>query len=587
MKWLVLIALLATSMLRAEEPIVADLCVIEATPGGVACAVRAAREGLNVVLVNRTDHPGGILSSGLGVWDTVWEGKRSPIYDELRQAIFDHYRETYGEESAQLRHSLPGKSGHTNGKFEPKVVEALIRKMIEAEPQITFLTGYIPKSVERKNRQIESVTLKEFQGEQHVVIQAAMFADCTYQGDLLPLADVAYRVGRESRDEFGEPHAGVVYMKPTKERPAEITDELWEAHENLNLRSFSGFQEIVMPESTGAADGNVQAYNYRTILTSDPDNRIQNEKPDDYDPEFLKTLGYGSIVSPIPNNKIGWNRPQLIGIHQAWAEGDWEVRQEILDAHWNATMGLLWFLQHDESVPVEKREYWLRHGLAKDEFPDNGHRPYEIYVREARRLEGRYMLTQHDLMPADGKIRPPAYEDAIAMTDWYADSHAVTGRGNGVRGSLDEGKMMLHAETWPGQIPWRCLLPKEVDNLVVPVCFSATHVAWGAIRLEPTWMQTGEAAGFAAAMAKARGVAPAELDADELVRKLASEQFMLGFFNDVEVGTDDPQIIAAQYFSTKGFFEDFDARLYDPVDGPGTQPRGDYLLDLWRAKAKP
>lgn len=146
---------------------------------------------------------------------------------------------------------------------------------------------------------------------------------------------------------------------------------------------------------------------------------------------------------------------------------------------------------------------------------------------------------------------------------------------------------MLHAETWPGQIPWRCLLPKEVDNLLVPVCFSSTHVAWGAIRLEPTWMQTGEAAGFAAAMAKERGVPLAELDADDLVRRLAREQFMLGFFNDVEVGTDDPRTVAAQYFSTQGFFDDFDARLVEPYEIGSSQTRGDYLLEMWNEKAKP
>lgn len=549
---------------RGEEILEADLCVVEATPGGIACAIRAAREGLDVVLVNRTAHPGGILSSGLGVWDTIWEGKRSPIYDELRQAIFDHYRETYGEDSPQYRHALPGASGHTNGKFEPRVVERLITEMIQREqPKLRLITGFVPESAEREGRLLKTVAFREFEGDRSLIVKASTFADATYEGDLLPLAGVAYRVGRESRDEFDEPHAGKVFLRATKQRPESISAAEFEAHEQLAVRKFSGFQEIVQPESTGEGDENVQAFNYRTILTDDPDNRIPATKPDDYDPEFLQTLEYGSIVRPLPNRKIGWNRPQLVGPHQAYVEGGWDTRQQAMDAHWNATLGLLWFLQHDPSVPEEKREHWLRYGLAKDEFPDHGHRPYEIYVREARRLVGRHVLTQHDLMPAPGTLRPPTYPDAIAMTDWYMDSHAVTGRGNGVHGSLDEGKMMLHAETWPGQIPWRCLLPKELDNLIVPVCFSATHVAWGAIRLEPTWMQTGESAGLAAALARQEEIPIAKLDPKKLVRQLAEDRSFIAFFNDLPL--EAPSAPAALFLGGHGFFPTCDLRLDEPV----------------------
>ena len=405
----------------------------------------------------------GYSSSGLGVWDTLYEGKRCPIYDELRQDVFDYYRVNYGDDSSQYRFALPGKSGHTNGKFEPRVIEHLLTQMVHREPNITLLTGYVPHSVQRNGREVESITFKEHFGKKSVTVRASTFADCTYEGDVLPLANVNYRVGREARDEFDEPHAGRIYMKGTKTKPDGINDACWETHQALALRKFSGFQEIVQPESTGVADGNVQAFNYRTILTSDSANRIPVSKPVSYDPEFLKTLEFGSIVQPLPNQKIGWNRPQLIGLHQAYVEGDWLTRQHVMDAHWEATMGLLYFLQNDPSVSVKRRTFWRQYGLAKDEFVDNNHRPYEIYVREARRLEGHYILTEHDLSPVAKTLRPPVHQDAIAITDWYMDSHAVTL--GGVRGSLDEGKMMLHAETWPGQIPWRCLLPKGVDNL--------------------------------------------------------------------------------------------------------------------------
>ena len=504
-----------------------DLVVIEATPGGVACAVRAACEGLNVALVNRTEHLGGILSSGLGVWDTLWEGKRSPVYDELRQSIFDYYGATYGENSQQYRDTLPGKSGHTNGKIEPHVVENLITNLVAREPNITLLKGYIPVAAERDGRRLAEVTIRNPKGPETVRIRAKVFADCSYEGDLLPLVKTDYRFSRESRDEFDDPHAGKIYMRKSDRRSGLITEEQWKAHQDLPLRKFRGFQEILQPESAGEGDHNVQAFNYRTILTSDPANRMPIEKPQGYDAEAVKNLEFMK-GHPISNAKIRLNRPQLVGLHQAYVEGDWETRQKVMDAHWNATIAKLYFLQNDPSVSEGARAYWKKYGLPKDEFSDNGHRPYENYVREGRCLDGRYVLTQHDVMPVSGTTLPPKHRDAIAMTDWYMDSHAVTA--GGVPDSLDEGKMMLHAEAWPGQIPYRCLLPRDLDNLLVPVCLSSSHVAWGAIRLEPTWMQTGEAAGYAAALAIHRRLDPATIDSAKLVAVLQANGFLIDFY---------------------------------------------------------
>lgn len=549
-----------TQPLRADHY---DLVVVEATPGGIAMAVRAAREGLNVLLVNRTQHLGGILANGLGVWDTLYEGRRSPIYDEVRQAIFDHYRQTYGERSPQYLAALPGKSGHTNGRFEPKVAEKILTELVAKEGRITVQKGYVPLSLERDGRLIRSITLKEFQGAAVKRITAAMFADCTYEGDLMPLAGVAYRVGREARSEFNEPHAGRVYMRASKTPPDENTARLAALHDSLNLRKFPGFQEILEPESDGEGDRNVQAFNYRTILTSDPMNRLPVGKPADYDPTYLATLEFGSIVSPLPNQKVGWNRPQLVGPHQAYVEGDWPTRLKVMEQHWQAALGLLYYLQNDRSVPDERRRYFGAYGLAKDEFEDHGHRPQEFYVREGRRLTGRHVITQHDLMLAKRASRAPVCSDSIGVAEWYMDTHACTpGK---VKDSLDEGKMMLHHETFPAQIPYRSLLPPDVDNLIVPVCLSATHVAWGAIRLEPTWMQIGESAGYACALAKAANLPPSAIDTDRLVRRLAQGRSMVGFFNDVNVSQKDAATVAAGYFSTRGYFHDYDARLSDSL----------------------
>ncbi len=562
-----------------------DLVVVEATPGGIAMAVRAAREGLSVLLVNHNAHLGGILSSGLGVWDTLWEGRRSPIYDEAREAIFDHYRTTYGVDSPQYRDALPGKSGHTNGKFEPRVAEAILTRLVTQEKNIVVLRGCYPAGTERDGAMLKAVMFRELDGAAEVRVEARIFADCSYEGDLAAVAKVPYRLGREARDEFNEPHAGVVLMEPVKTAPTAEAARAAELHAKLKLRRFSGFQRIKEPESTGAADGEVQAFNYRTALSSDPANRLPVEKPADYDPEKLKSLEHGSIVAPIPNQKRGWNRPQLVGRQTAYVEADWAGRRKIMDAHWRATMGLLYFLQNDPSVEPARQKSWREYGFAKDEFTDHGHRPYEFYVREARRITGRYIFTQHDAMLASGLLRAPVHADSIGVTEWYLDTHACTPRR--IPDALEEGKMMLDVETFPGQVPYRALLPQGVDNLLVPVCLSATHVAWGTIRLEPTWMNIAESAGYAAALSIKNQIAPAQLDPELLQRTLVTNHVMVSFFNDLDVASDDPRIAAAQYFATKGFFADYDARLDEPLKESTRRVWGQGLAALRAGTLKP
>jgi 2-polyprenyl-6-methoxyphenol hydroxylase-like FAD-dependent oxidoreductase len=552
-----------------------DLIIFGGTPGGIAMAVRAAREGLSVLLVNRNRHLGGILSSGLRVWDTLYEGKRSPIYDEARQGIFDYYRDTYGEHSAQYRRCLPGKSGHTNGLFEPAVAEHILTRMVNAEPRITVLCDFFIADAQRDAALLKTATFRHMVEKQSVTVSGKVFADCSYEGDFAAVAKVPYRVGRESREEFGEPHAGVVYMgRGSPQTDAERRQS--EAHKKLNQRPFRGWQTI-LPGSTGESDSHVQAFNYRTILTDDPANRLPVARPDGYDRDFIAGLEQGSVVE-IPNRKFGWNRPQVIGPHDDYVEGDWATRQRVMDEHWQATLGMLYFLQNDESVSPQIRERWKPLGLAADEFPDNGHRPYEIYVREARRIVGRYVFTQHDGSLPTALDRAPVHPDSVGITEWYFDSHACTKRR--VPGSLDEGKHMLHEITFPGQVPYRALLPKGLDNLLVPVCLSSTHVAWGTIRLEPTWMNLAESAAYAAGLAVETGVAPSDIDSDALLRRLADARVMITFFNDIDLDADDPRVPAAQYFGTKGFFSSYDARLNEPLTEAVRRAWGEGLTEL-------
>jgi hypothetical protein len=223
----------------------------------------------------------------------------------------------------------------------------------------------------------------------------------------------------------------------------------------------------------------------------------------------------------------------------------------------------MWFLQNDESISPDARARYRTIGLPLDEFPDNENLPYEMYVREARRIVGRYMFTEHDNCLAPGDERTPSHPDSIAFTDWPMDSHDCSCDRR--PGFAYDGKLILTEESRPAQIPYRCILPQEIDNLLVPVCLSATHVAWGAVRLEPVWMQTGEAAGWAAVLAKRKNTSPRALDAELLLRTLCQHRHFVSFFNDLEALAEHSAMPAAQYFATRSFFTDYNARLEEKL----------------------
>lgn len=540
------------------SPLSADLIVVGGTPGGIACAISAAREGLNVLLVNHTAHLGGFMSSGCGGWEAPYDGARSPIFDEVKQRIADYYKDIYGEGSPQYLAAIPDpKSNSHKGRprVEPRIAELVFDRMVAAEKRIAVLKGFYVESAEREGNMLRSIVLREMHGDRTRQATAKVFADCTYEGDLAAVAKVPYRVGREGRSEYHEPHAGVIFAKPRTKKT--------EASEvRLNIRRLGPLEGLdILPQSTGEADSSVMAYNYRLILTKNPANRILVQKPENYDPASIGA-SKASILPDLPNDKIAWNGGgRLIGPQHAYPEADWATREKISQQYLNAALARLWFYQNDPAASPKERELWKDYGLAKDEFPDHGNLPYEIYVREARRLVGRYVFTENDAVVAPGIERTPVFPDSIAITDWPIDSTVCTDR---KVGEIDEGKFQL-VDTWrPGQVPYRCLLPQGLNNLLVPVCLSATHVGWGTIRLEPVWMQTGEAAGLAAALAVRAGTT--EIDSDELSRLLAERRHMISFFNDVDLASGASWNPAVQYLGTRGFFNTYDARPAEPLD---------------------
>ncbi len=546
------------------ETVTYDFVVVGATPSGIVCAIRAAREGLRVLLVNPLWHVGGFMTSGAGGWEAPYDGARCPLYDETLLRISVYYRDNYGEDSPQYRAARPDLTTDSRlgrPKVEPRVAELIFEQMLAAEPRLTVLREYYPVAAERDGSRLNAVTFQEMHGSRTLRVAARDFADCMYEGDLVAVAGAPWRVGREARSEYGEPHAGVIF---TRDRaPGESPSP----RPPLNIRKMGASDgvEILLPESTGEADNAVMAYNYRLILTKNPANRIMVSKPDGYDPARLGWHGR-SIVPGLPNDKIAWNGGgRLIGPQHAYPTGDWKTRDEISRQYLDAAVGRLWFYQNDPTAPADDREFWKDYGLAKDEFPDNGHLPYEVYVREARRIVGRRVFTEHDAVFAPGIERTPIQSDSIAVTDWPIDSVACTDR------PMRQGELRLEgafivADAWrPAQVPWRTLLVQGLDNLLSPVCLSATHVGFGTLRLEPVWMQTGEAVARAVALAHRRDCAPAQIDPDELVRTLVRSRTLVSFFNDVDVASGDETTAALQYFGTKGFFKTYDARPNSPM----------------------
>lgn len=553
-----------------------DLLVYGGTPGGIACAVRAAREGLSVALVNVSRHLGGMLSAGLGLYDASFSGDRAPLVSEIFARILRHYEEKYGVDSENARLCRKHQT------FEPHVAEQVLTALVVGESGITVFLGWHVVRAGVQDRAIRDIGLREHEGSGNLRLTATAFVDASYEGDLLAAAGAPYRVGRESRSEFGEPHAGRIFTR-YEEGPNGPAYPYEAVHGFINLKPFDLCTGRIFPGSTGEGDQAIQAYNFRLALTRDPANRAPIPKPANYRREDFLGLLQGekeSLGTPypvkskwllddirnfkfrnhrtIPNGKVSWNHGNFPGRNHGYPEADWDRRREILAAHRDHEFGLLWFLQNDPEVPAEVRARANELGLAKDEFSDNGNFPWEIYVREARRLRGRATFTELDASLAPGLRRAPPHPDSIAITDWMMDSHECTTERQ--PGSAYEGAVLLSELTRPGHVPWRCLLPPNLDNLVVPVCLSATHVGWGTIRLEPTWIHLAESAAWACVLAHRRNLAPAEVEVAELQQLLVEHGVMLAFFNDFDMSSQAPWVEAVQFLAPRGFFASYDAR---------------------------
>lgn len=558
-----------------------DLVVVGATAPGIMAAVRAAREGLRVALVAAGSKLGGALPS-LGAVETHYRGNRAPLLQEFCDAIRTHYRQKYGGDSQNYRAC----DGPRMLAFEPNVAEMLLEKMVMAERNIRVWRGLVPVAVEQSGSCLQAVLFGGEGSAESTRLLGKVFIEAGYEGDLMALASVRWRLGREGKLEFGEPRAGRVFT-----RWITGTFPQAAAEGRLNLVTAGATTSEPLPGSTGEGDGNIQSYSYRLCLTDNPANRrLLESAPAGYDrskyaPILLTPAEKAKLPLPfhhrfliyslremverdhifhghaLPNRKRSWNATNFTGAGRGWAEADTSGRREIARRHLEHALGLMWFLQNDPEMPADLRAKAREWGLASDEFNDNGNIPHQLYVREARRLVGRSIFTEHDALVANGMERAPVHFDSIGITEFSLDSLACTTERLG--DSLCDGQLFQMEVSRPGQVPYGVLLPRELDNLLVVTTVSATHVGWGTIRQTPTLMHLAESAAWAAVMATRAGIAPADVNLDELQRRLVEHGVMITFFNDFDMASPEPWVPAVQYFGAKGMFNSYDARPHE------------------------
>lgn len=496
----------------------ADVIVYGSTPGGVCAAIAAAREGASVILLEPTRHVGGMNTGGLSFSDS------NQMYRQTLMGLFHEWhlriQEDYERRGIELPYDVNVKD-QTNWSYEPHVASRVTHAMLD-EADVTVLTERHIESVETKGERITGIVTSDG------VFSARMFIDGSYEGDLMAAAGVSWRIGRESRDEYGESYAGRQY--PKKMMEIDGFDD-----EGNPLPLITATQRG--PDDIG--DDELMVYSFRLPLTNKPGNKIQMPKPDNYDParfevvrRYVRRHGARSVGFDryrVPNGKRDGNNSigrqfsiGLVGGATGWAEADQAERARIFEAHRQYTLEFIHFLSTDPVFSEEERAEVAQWGLCADEFEQFDCWPPQLYVRESRRLEGMYVVTQSDILDENVKADP------IVVASFPIDSHdcrRIAIPGGGVTNEGTIFPVRRSGVGYPYHVPYRAIVPKvgQCDNLLVPVALSSTHVAISSLRIEATWMLLGQSAGIAAAMAAEQDVSVQALPYEDLEPRLLAQ----------------------------------------------------------------
>ncbi len=494
-----------------------DVVVYGGTSAGVTAAVQARRMGKSVVIVSPDKHLGGLSSGGLGFTDTGNKAVIGGLAREFYHRVWLHYqkpeawkwqkREEYGNKG-QGTPAIDG-AQRTMWIFEPHVAEKVFEDFTREHEIPVHRNEWLDRArgVTKSGARITSIrtlSCRTYAGR--------MFVDATYEGDLMAAAGVEYHVGREAQDVYGEQwngiQTGVLHHRhhfgvlPQKISPYVVPGD-----------PSSGVLPRVStnhPGEFGAGDRKVQAYCYRMCLTDHPGNRIPFPKPEGYDARqyelLLRVFEVGwretfEKFDPVPNHKTDVNNhgpmsTDNIGHSHDYPEATYERRREILREHEIYQKGLLYFIANDPRVPPDVRAAFRKWGLSKDEFTDNGNWPHQIYVREARRMKGHFVMTENEL------LKKRATPESVGMGSYTIDSHNVQRYITPEGHVQNEGDIGVGLKA-PYEIAYGALVPKkqQCENLLVPVCVSSSHIAFGSIRMEPVFMILGQSAATAAVMA--------------------------------------------------------------------------------------
>ncbi len=518
-------AALAAGKRRDENRVTrsCDVLVYGATAGGVLAAIASATEGARVVLLEPRKHVGGMVSGGLSRTDMDrQENLIGGLAAEFFSRVARHYHRPWS----------PANSKGADWTFEPHVAENIFTAWLKQAGVAVFFEHRV-EAVQKDGNRIASLTAGN-----GAAFKARVFIDASYEGDLMARAGASYVVGREGRDEFGESLAGRREIAPFDgggiAAPVPAYDD---AGKLLPLMTDAD------PGVPGQGDRKVQAYNLRVCMTDREDNQVPITEPPGYDPrQYVLAAALWQALdrqglkphyahSRVPNGKFdfntGWGgiNSNFVGANWDYPDAEYGKRQKIRDAHYHYVQGFYYFLGHDPSVPAQWRDEMRKYGLAKDEFVDTDHWPHQLYVREARRLRGEYIMKQSDLQENRTKY------DSIGMGGYNIDMMPVQRIPILVSKfptrtrytAVNEGYLTVPVEAY--QIPYRALLPlyHECANLIVSVCVSASKVAYGSLRMEPQYMLMGHAAGVAAAEAAKREIPVQRLEIETLQRKLQSQ----------------------------------------------------------------
>jgi hypothetical protein len=483
-----------------------DVCVYGGTAGGVAAAIQVARMGKSVVLIEPSKHIGGLTSGGLGFTDSGDKATIGGIAREFYQRVKKHYDDPaawkYGKRED---YKLYRPADDAMWTFEPHVAEQILREMLkEAKVEVLFGLGEL-----RISSEDDHGNLCDLQFERGRKISAKVFIDASYEGDLMPWAHVDYATGRESNAEYGETLNGIQTARNLHNHRFIVKVDPFVKAGDPESGLLVGIEKDPL-DKDGEGDQRLQAFCFRMCMSNVKENSVPFPKPAGYyerDYELLfRNFEAGDLRLPLkldmlPNGKTDTNNngafsTDYIGQNENYVNAPDDDRRDIVKRHESYQKGLMWTLANHKRVPQKIRDEMAKWGLAKDEFTDNGNWPHQIYVREARRMRGDYVMTEADCRRT--RVTP----EPIGMGSYNMDSHNCCRYVTPDGFVQNEGDIQV-SPGGPYQISYKSIVPKvgECPNLLVPVCLSSSHIAYGSIRMEPVFMVLGQSAATAACIA--------------------------------------------------------------------------------------